>query len=1259
MQLDENLLNKLFELRAQLKEKEKKETGRTPVICSDEALYDIATYKPRAPYEFESLPGLGRAFSEKYGQIFADTVGSFADKGFTTKMSGDITRTLKELEKNLITLNKKNRLLFTTQLRPRDSFDMSIEAPEDAIKFLFGKKLKIVIKNTADINYLELDSSLDNNRNNSSYKKITTLLRETNRDLREKGQNNLYMAYPFVKGKIHGEDFDIRAPLAFFPVKAEKNSLQITITSDNSRDIIYNNALVLANYKFNKIKKPLPNPVLEQDVHSPEELFTAIENFYLENEIQLKRDPLYHHEKAIALEEDFTLKPFETYKKDEFPVFKKGELYIEDVMLLGRYLICDSTIQKDFDDLIERKESTVQLDKLLKSFSQLQNEEDSNSSEKEESKLPFSETNLSYINSLNSSQEQVLTSMNNLDQLVVQGPPGTGKSQTITSLIADYALKDKTVLLVSEKKTALDVVYSRLGDLSQYALLIDDVSNKNDFFRQIQGMVTSASMTSGDFENLTEISTQIETDMSKLDQIAQSLYKSKTIGTDTFNLYQNSSKIDLADFNTSQKVLKIESAYGKELLKLDFENLTKEKQLFTNEELCQNISFFVKTKNESPALLYVKSGLSELESSKIKNIIINFKQEILNLQNQSFFAKVFGQLNLTGKMKAIIKEYISSGRFYKYTMANPDSVISALDEYKKFQECRIEYEKLSKSSKVYFDALNFIKTDSQDFSTASKDLYNVILNIHLSKFEAANIETLTNVRQYRETIRHIANFMGDKRRNTINNTGLKLANYMKGLTDSKRCNEIIHALESSRKPSVKKFLGKFKVELFDSVKIWMLTPEVVSELIPLQQGIFDLVIFDEASQMFVEKGIPSIFRAKKVVIAGDSKQLRPTRLFSGRFEENPEEMEEEEETVEALEEKSLLDLARYKYDNIMLKYHYRSKYEELIAFSNHAFYKGQLLVSPNAIASEKSPIEVHKVQDGIWTNTANKKEAQYCVQLVKKILKERKNNETIGIITFNSHQHDMVEDCLDLECMRDKEFESALALERNRVENGEDISLFVKNIENVQGDERDIIIFSVGFAKNQDGKIYRNYGWLNNEGGENRLNVAISRAKSKIHIVTSVQPAELIVDDLKHEGPKLLRKYLEYCFAIDSDNLENARNILSNLSAKTVTFASQPSATEFKDSVCKFLQEKGYTVEQNVGIGGYSIDIAIKKGKDFVLGIECDSSLYNNKTQTRERDFHRQKFLESRGWTVYRLWSCQWWADQAGELEKMKELMEK
>lgn len=1255
MKLDQALFEKLVQVRDQLRLKERLSTGKNPTICSDEALFDMAQYKPRSPNEFECISGLGKVFQEKYGQAFADVIIENADKGFTTKMSSNISHTLKELEKNLITLNRKNRLLYTSQLRYKDGFDMSCEGSEDAIKFLFGRKQKIVIKNDENLKTLMLgfDGISTKKTVLSHYKKVVALLRETNRDLREKGQNNLYIAYPFVKGKLTGEDFNVRAPLAFFPVKAEKNSLAITITQDNSRDIIFNNALILANYKFNKIRRPLPNPVFEEVPHSPEELFTAVQNFYKEHELVMQRDPQTHNEKALTFEDDFSIKEFVNYKIDEFPVFRKGELYIEDVMVLGRYTLCDSTIQKDFDALLERKESTLQLDKLLKSFGQAQ--ADGDEAEENRGLSPVSEQNLTYINSLNSSQEAVLTSMNNLDQLVVQGPPGTGKSQTITSLIVDYVLKDKTVLLVSEKKTALEVVYSRLGDLSKYALLIDDVGNKAAFYQQLQRMVMTASDTFGQSESLDNLSANIQTEMDKLEDIASSLFSKQLLGTEAFQLYQNSSKIDLKDFNSSKNLLKIENNFARDLLKLNFNELCQQKEIFSDEVFVQNSAYYLTCKKDYPWLLCLKSDLPDIDILKIKNSIEETNSQIAEWNQKNFFSKMFTKSKIAKKLKTPIADFISSSKFYSYTFKSPDEVFDSLQFYSKFQAAEKEYKKLNKISCTYLNAVQMIKTEEETYSDANNDLFNIILNIHISRFEAAHIQSLQYVKDYREIIRRIANAMAVKRKATVTNSALKLADYMTGLTESKRRNEINHALESTRKISVTKFINRFKPEVFDSVKIWMLTPEVVSELIPLQQGIFDLVIFDEASQMFVEKGIPSIFRAKKVVIAGDSKQLRPMKLFMGRFEDNPEEDDYTEETNEALEEQSLLDLARFKYENVMLKYHYRSKYEELIAFSNHAFYKGQLLVSPNAIMSDEPPIQVHKIPDGQWINTANKKEADYCVRLVKKILKERKNNETIGIITFNSHQHDMVEDCLDMECMRDKNFETALAAERNRRENGEDISLFVKNIENVQGDERDIIIFSVGFAKNADGKMYRNYGWLNNEGGENRLNVAISRAKSKIHIVTSVHPSELVVDDLKHDGPIFLKKYLEYCFAVNDGNSESTRNILSNLSNKAESLIVQNN-TEFKNSVCEALRKKGFIVEQDVGIGGYSIDIALKYGKNFILGIECDSSLYNNSTETRERDFHRQKFLESRGWIVYRMYSSNWWTDPSAEIEKIKEL---
>lgn len=251
----------------------------------------------------------------------------------------------------------------------------------------------------------------------------------------------------------------------------------------------------------------------------------------------------------------------------------------------------------------------------------------------------------------------------------------------------------------------------------------------------------------------------------------------------------------------------------------------------------------------------------------------------------------------------------------------------------------------------------------------------------------------------------------------------------------------------------------------------MMTPEVVSSLIPLEHGLFDLVIFDEASQMYVEKGIPSIYRAKKVVIAGDPKQLRPSALGFGRIDNEDELFEEEILQDVSLDAKSLLDLARYKYKETLLNYHYESNYEELISFSNYAFYDGKLIVSPNQKESPKPPIEYVHVEEGIFHNRQNVEEAKEVVKIIKKIFRTRKNNETIGVITFNSAQRDLIENHIDKEIFKKGTYQRQFEEELMRTEDNEDKSLFVKNIENVQGDERDIIIFSMGYAKDKTGTV--------------------------------------------------------------------------------------------------------------------------------------------------------------------------------------------
>lgn len=451
---------------------------------------------------------------------------------------------------------------------------------------------------------------------------------------------------------------------------------------------------------------------------------------------------------------------------------------------------------------------------------------------------------------------------------------------------------------------------------------------------------------------------------------------------------------------------------------------------------------------------------------------------------------------------------------------------------------------------------------------------------------------------------------------------------------------------------VRQMLEYFEDYLLRLFPCWLLPPQAVSTIFPLKKEMFDLIVFDEASQMFIENALPSIYRGKKIVVAGDNKQLPPSSAFIRRYLAEDIDMNMDLSTQAALEVTSLLDLAMNKYPAVELAYHYRSEYCELIDFSNLAFYDNKLQIAPNLCArSDEPPIERIKVK-GMWQNRHNHEEAVTVVRLIKTILKNRQNNETIGIVTFNSEQKDHIEDMLDEEADKNPTFRRQLYEESNRFENGENHSLFVKNLENVQGDERDIIIFSVGYARNENDKIFAQFGSLSAEGGENRLNVAITRARKKVYIVTSIEPEELTqVDNSKNAGPRLLKKYLQYARAVSTGEKDEVRKILSEFSP-----VDKPdSAFTYEEEIKEVLERMGYTVCTNLGNTNYKLSLGVfdKDLNRFVLGIECDYQAYLNSSEVLERDVYRIKFLEGKGWKIIRVWSRDWWQSPNSVLDKI------
>lgn len=450
---------------------------------------------------------------------------------------------------------------------------------------------------------------------------------------------------------------------------------------------------------------------------------------------------------------------------------------------------------------------------------------------------------------------------------------------------------------------------------------------------------------------------------------------------------------------------------------------------------------------------------------------------------------------------------------------------------------------------------------------------------------------------------------------------------------------------------VRKILEQYGDILFGIAPCWLASPEMVSNIFPLKKDIFDIIIVDEASQLAAERALPFLYRGKRIIIAGDEKQLKPHDLFQIK--------EEDDDEDEIANIESLLVLAKRRHPTSMLRWHYRSQWQELIDFSNHAFYNGRLQVAPNARRSPPSPpIRWVECSGGIWENRANMVEAGVVVDVLKGILeRDEKNPPTIGIITFNDQQRNVILDEIDVRCAKDPYFEELYSSVESPASGKKDDEIFVRNIENVQGDERDIIIFSVGYAPDHSGTIRMRFGTLNQDGGENRLNVAVTRASKEMVVVCSIDPRDLRVEGTKNDGPKRLRDFLEYAKAISQG--DGADHILERLGSAMNRRGRRHKVLDsiFEEKVHDRLAGMGYVVDTQVGQSGYRIDLAVVHPDDpdrYILGIECDGATFHSAKSVRERDVARQSFLERMGWNMDRIWSRKWWKNSDVELDRIR-----
>ncbi len=1223
-------------------------------------------------------------------------------------------------KERLIEISGKNRSLYMKNFTKKNGFDLGkilYEIPEKANELLevlwngkcipfsiIGKETKdaIIKANKVEQKYPQKDFAEEKEKQKYERQKrefskkvfaqevqnLKCLKREIEEIEKETGRYELYLCYPFVYGSVRNYTF--KAPLLMFPVVIDViDDNNVNICLKYGENVQLNKALMLAiadSGHLNLQDLDMEFDCLSSKFANLQALLEYLKSFGIK----------------IHLETRKNIFPFNRYSEPT----EQDSMEIKHLCLLSRCSLANS-IYADYSALEKKHLTNDSINELL----------NTKTIKQKASKCQ----DLYLINNVDYAQEQVVRKVNESGNMVIYGPPGTGKSQTIVNVISDAICKNKKVLVVSQKKAALEVVFNRLSSLNNKAMFITDAEKgKRAFYERCYNIHEITSKYSVDEKlqrEYEEVSRHLETEIGNLNTISECLTTKTPFGISLQEMYYNSYKIGKrsVEYSIYQQMLK-----DKHLMDLTYDQLSDALSVMEEKNKAELYYNFVENKKKNPFIDHLKDDLSvhtvAEAQSKLKNIcatrqalfdvakykysrqILTYYTEVKTQKNIKPLVKMvtkfeytnadnflktsyllfplypFAKVNMVKKEKIVekdfketltaIDEYIADYQFLKniltdsgYLMAldgilNGNNgifrlLLNAIENYIEIRDVNSTLKNLEENQKI---VLNFAYKNSGTFAKYKevlKQLLPIRIYHEIVKYEALQKTTLSTIVDF-ENIRSRIVLL-KKQQNELSRKIAEqsfVAEYNKMLDGSSKSKDYIYQI--SKKQNfwpVRKTMEVYGEYLFKLFPCWLLSPENVSTILPLKRNMFDLVLFDEASQVFIENTIPSIYRGKTIVVAGDAKQLRPTTTFMKRYMGANTDDDLDYSTQAALEVESLLDLAVSRFNSANITYHYRSKNEELIDFSNKAFYSGNLKIAPNISKNLRhKPIERILV-DGKWSDRKNLIEAQKVVELTKQLLKTRKNNETIGIITFNSEQESCIEDLMDKKCFEDDEFRNLYIKETSRIDNGEDVSLFVKNLENVQGDERDIIIFSIGYAKNEFGKVNAIFGSLSNEGGENRLNVAITRAKQKIYVVTSIEPEELKVDNSKYYGPKLLRSYLTYVRAVSSGNNEEVKTILNSFSENSLPLPKYSNVLPIENQIATKLNKLGYKTELNLGNSDSKISVAVydRKKDKYLLGIETDQSVIQNASSALERDVFRNEFLKSKGWKVYRVWSRDWW----------------
>jgi hypothetical protein len=873
---------------------------------------------------------------------------------------------------------------------------------------------------------------------------------------------------------------------------------------------------------------------------------------------------------------------------------------------------------------------------------------------------------------LDSGQEGILDYLESKNRIVIQGPPGTGKSQTLTAIIAHALQNSKNVLVVCEKKTAMDVLYNNLYNLG----LQEECLQIEDIFKDRKRVVELARKWL-DEEEVSEAPTFKEQDFNFLQ--AQYFAKKEELN---FRLNMASQKIfgDDSLLELIIKVKKLNSEYA-EHIKVQEPTCDYEEFLNKSQYIYEASKQFVKIIYDETKLsmrIFYEEKSDVIIHNKFSDIYLKIKElyELIKINTLKYGAN-FYVLNGLNNFKLSIGSILSSS--LKDTRQN---------QYLAIEKYRHLFPLLSSKSILNVDfpnpdtltSLQLLEAPLQQASSALGELmdnpdifskyisYECYLQQHNLSLECHQLSNIPPERwqniyiksyftyiinQYfvansikEDTLKLLEEFViledkikiltrqkiiklgFDRRKNALENKDRSKLKYLYNLRKNK---------QYSSRNSLRNIIHS-ETTLFQAFfPVLMVSPSVCSSVLPLQKGLYDLLIMDEASQLKLEDTYAALYRGKIHLISGDKHQMPPSGFFSAvlQYSNDDGEISDEEAIWQYLaDSKSLLEYAEDKnYFQHYLDFHYRSRNPQLIDFSNHSFYNSRLIPLPPQ--KPYQAIYYHYV-DGKYSDNVNEEEADTIATLLYD--RYALTDYSIGIATFNLLQRNLVWNIL---WKKAYESDSHMKILESHLQKG----LFVKNLENIQGDERDVILLSTTFGKDTEGKFRQNFGPLNTQKGYQLLNVIITRAKHFLHVLTSIPLPDpnVLEDTLKSNqfsGKAVVYAYLYYARAVHNRD-EVAINWILNVMRGNNTYVNKKNETNSLISDIQLIDFDKYK-ECNLTFGGYNLDLKSDE-KVWDVGISQKQML---PTRAYRNLIHRRNILKNFGINYQPFLLYNWWIEK-------------